>query len=98
MTVTAPERPETETAAGSAAPSRLRLVRKVAVAVTGGALIVVGLLLMVLPGPGLVVLFAGLGLLGTEFPAARRLSDRLTGYVRAVWHRVRPPKKAAAGS
>ncbi|MFC9977305.1 PGPGW domain-containing protein [Spirillospora sp. NPDC127200] len=97
MTVTAPERPKTESPA-QAAPSRLRLVRKVAVAVAGTALIVVGLVLMVLPGPGVVVLLAGLGLLGTEFPAARRLSDRLTGYLRAIWHKVRPPKKAATGS
>ncbi|MGI5168183.1 PGPGW domain-containing protein [Spirillospora sp. CA-253888] len=96
MTVTAPERPTTESPA-QAAPSRLRLVRKVAVAVAGTALIVVGLVLMVLPGPGVVVLLAGLGLLGTEFPAARRLSERLTGYLRAIWHKVRPAKKAAAG-
>ncbi|XVQ15441.1 PGPGW domain-containing protein [Spirillospora sp. CA-255316] len=73
--------------------TRLRLVRKIAVAVGGVLLILAGIVMMVLPGPGVVAILAGLGLLGTEFPAARRVSERLQGYIRTAWHKIRPPKK-----
>ncbi|MFF5260235.1 PGPGW domain-containing protein [Actinomadura viridis] len=99
MTTTAPARPASTEIDVVPAPvvrprTRLRLLRKVAVAVSGVALILAGIVMMVLPGPGVVAILAGLGLLGTEFPAARRVSERVNGYVRAVWHKVRPPKKA----
>jgi len=73
--------------------SRMRPVRKVAVAVGGVVLILAGVVMLVIPGPGLVAIAAGLGLLGTEFPAARRISLRLQAYARTAWHKVRPPKK-----
>ncbi len=44
-----------------------RSARRIAVAVVGGALLVVGLVLCVLPGPGLVLIIAGLAVLATEF-------------------------------
>mgnify|MGYP001813677892 CR=1 FL=1 len=50
--------------------------RKAAVAVTGGTLVATGIVLMPLPGPGTLIAFVGLGVLGSEFPAARRLLDR----------------------
>ncbi|MGP4028356.1 PGPGW domain-containing protein [Actinomadura sp. 3N407] len=67
----------------------VRLLRKIAVTVVGFALIVAGVAMLVLPGPGIVAILAGLGLLGTEFPRARRISERLNGYARAAWHQVR---------
>jgi hypothetical protein len=51
----------------------LRVVR-----VTAGVLVCgVGLALLVLPGPGLVVLAAGLALLAQDVPFARRLLERV---------------------
>ncbi|TMQ98975.1 hypothetical protein ETD83_18685 [Actinomadura soli] len=82
-----------EARAGSAADARrrgpVRVIRKVAVAVAGTAMILAGVAMLVLPGPGVVAILAGLGLLGTEFPTARRISGRLNGYVRTAWHKVR---------
>lgn len=49
-----------------------RFARRVAVAVIGGSLVVLGILLLVLPGPGLVTAAAGLAVLGLEFAWARR--------------------------
>lgn len=76
-----------------AAPPRhrapVRLLRKIAVAVVGIGVIVAGVAMLVLPGPGIVAILAGLGLLGTEFPAARRISVRLNGYARTAWRTVR---------
>jgi uncharacterized protein (TIGR02611 family) len=43
--------------------------------VTGVALILLGTLLLVLPGPGIVTIAAGLAVLATEFAWARRLLD-----------------------
>ena len=57
--------------------SVLRSVRRVAVAVLGALLLGVGLLLLVLPGPGTVVIVAAFGLLSTEFAWARRALHRM---------------------
>ncbi len=51
--------------------------RKVVVAVIGSTVILVGVALFVLPGPGWLVVFAGLAILATEFVWARRLLRRV---------------------
>jgi hypothetical protein len=53
--------------------------RRVAVAVVGGTVCLVGLAMVVLPGPAVVVLPLGLGILGLEFAWARRWLARLKG-------------------
>ncbi|WP_432976184.1 PGPGW domain-containing protein [Dactylosporangium sp. CA-233914] len=50
-----------------------RLGVKIAVAVTGTLVIAVGVVLLPLPGPGWVIILAGLALLAMEFAWARRL-------------------------
>jgi len=45
--------------------------------VTGVVLVLAGILMLVLPGPGLLVILIGLALLATEFAWARRAFDRL---------------------
>ena len=42
----------------------------------GGAVTIAGLAMLVLPGPGLLVVVAGLAILGTEFAWARRRLDQ----------------------
>lgn len=54
----------------------LRLARRGLVVVLGSATVVVGLLLIPLPGPGSLIVFLGVSLLGREFEWARRLSIR----------------------
>ncbi len=51
----------------------LRVARKIAVAVIGTTVLLVGVALIVLPGPAIVVIPIGLGILATEFLWARRL-------------------------
>lgn len=53
------------------------LTRRLARDVLGFVLCGVGLALLVLPGPGLVVLAAGLALLAQDVPFARRLLERV---------------------
>lgn len=52
-----------------------RAFRKAGVAVVGGSLVGLGIVLIPLPGPGTLVVAAGMGVLATEFPAARRALD-----------------------
>ncbi|WP_432489482.1 TIGR02611 family protein [Kineococcus sp. SYSU DK018] len=46
---------------------------RTAVGVVGGAVALLGLLMVPLPGPGWLVVFLGLAILGTEFATARRV-------------------------
>jgi hypothetical protein len=48
------------------------LVRKVAFGLTGGLLLIAGVALLVLPGPGLLLVLAGLIVLANAFPAMHR--------------------------
>jgi uncharacterized protein (TIGR02611 family) len=61
---------------GASAPDRfapaIRASRKIAIAVAGASVLVVGVLMLVLPGPAFLVIPAGLGILGLEFAWARR--------------------------
>lgn len=49
-----------------------RSVKRVLVAASGAVLLVVGVVLLVLPGPGLLLVLAGLLVLASEFPALER--------------------------
>jgi uncharacterized protein (TIGR02611 family) len=52
-----------------------RLTLKIIVGVVGAALVIGGLLLVPLPGPGWLIVFAGLAVLATEFAWAHRLLE-----------------------
>lgn len=54
-----------------------RWARRGAVTVAGAALLVGGAVMLVLPGPGVAVILAGLALLATEFDWAARLLARI---------------------
>ena len=54
----------------------LHLVKRFAVTIVGVALLALGLAMMVLPGPGILVIVAGLAVLATEYVWARRLLVR----------------------
>lgn len=56
---------------------------RAAIAVVGGLVVLAGLVMLVLPGPGLLTIAAGLALLALEFEAARDLRDQFAGWVRA---------------
>lgn len=49
--------------------------KKVAIGVIGGLVVVIGLILVPYPGPGWLVVFGGLAILGSEFEFASRLLD-----------------------
>jgi uncharacterized protein (TIGR02611 family) len=48
-----------------------RIARRIAIGVIGGSVLIVGILMIVLPGPAFVVIPVGLGILSLEFAWAR---------------------------
>jgi uncharacterized protein (TIGR02611 family) len=55
------------------AKMNLAWLRRAAVAVIGFTVLLIGVAMVVLPGPAIVVIPLGLGILATEFVWARRL-------------------------
>lgn len=51
--------------------------RRIAIAVIGGTVFLIGIAMIILPGPALVVIPLGLGILGLEFAFARRWLTRV---------------------
>jgi len=52
-------------------------VRRVFLIIAGFTLLLAGGAMLVTPGPGMLVIFLGLGLLAAEFVWARRLMERI---------------------
>ena len=66
-----------------------RIVYRALVTTVGVSIVATGVVLLVLPGPGWLLIFLGLGVLGTEFPSIRRRTDRFKAWVLRLWHRWR---------
>lgn len=64
---------------------RFRMLYLIVVATIGVAVIAVGLTLLVLPGPGWLIIFLGLAILGTEFHWARRLTGWVKHQLNRFW-------------
>ena len=58
--------------------------RRVAVSVIGALVVVAGLIMLVLPGPGLLVIAAGFAVLGTEYAWAAAALERTKVVVQKV--------------
>ena len=53
-----------------------RHTKKVAIGIIGGIVVVLGLIMVPYPGPGWLVVFAGLAVLATEFDWAQEILDK----------------------
>ena len=62
-----------------------RWARRIAISIVGGTVLAIGVAMLVLPGPGLVVIPLGLAILGAEYAWARRwlrkVKERTAYYV-----------------
>jgi len=65
-----------------------KALRRAAVTALGGAVVSFGILLIVLPGPALIVIPAGLAILGLEFAWARRWQAIIRSRARKACRRV----------
>jgi tellurite resistance protein TerC len=55
---------------------KLRFAKRIVVAVVGGTVTLIGIALIVLPGPAFIIIPIGLSILATEFVWARRFLQR----------------------
>jgi uncharacterized protein (TIGR02611 family) len=74
------------------------VIWRTGVTLAGALVIVIGIVLLPLPGPGWLIIFAGLGLLATEYEWAARLLRWARGHL-TRWTRwaARQPLWARAG-
>ena len=72
-----------------------RMARKIVVLVIGGTVTLVGIALIVLPGPAFIVIPAGLAILAIEFAWARRWLERAKEMAKAAAEKA---KSMATGS
>jgi uncharacterized protein (TIGR02611 family) len=75
-----------------------RVARLVAVTTAGVALVIAGIIMMPLPGPGLLVVIAGLWVLSLEYDWARKLRDEARERVRLLREYRKQHRDAPAGS
>ncbi len=59
----------------------MRFVRRVVIAVVGGTVLLIGVLLIVLPGPASLVIPLGLAILALEFCLGKRWLDKARSYM-----------------
>jgi uncharacterized protein (TIGR02611 family) len=69
-----------------------RLIWRLAVTLVGAVVIAIGIVLLPLPGPGWLIIFAGLGILSTEYVWAQRLLGWVRNRARrwTQWAATRP--------
>ena len=68
----------------------LRKARQLVVAVIGATVVIIGIIMIFTPGPAIVVIPLGLGILATEFVWARTLLHQVKTYIEK---KVKKPKK-----
>ena len=68
-------------------------VRKVVIGVIGTTILLIGVALIVLPGPAFIVIPIGLGILASEFIWARRVIKRGRIFVKKVRRSVKEKMK-----
>jgi tellurite resistance protein TerC len=71
----------------------LRQIKRVIIFVVGMTVVLLGIAMLVLPGPAMIVIPAGLAILAIEFAWARRLLDRAKGMVKSARDKVRGAPK-----
>jgi tellurite resistance protein TerC len=78
-----------------------RTARRIAIGVIGASVVIVGVAMIVLPGPAFIVIPAGLAILSLEFAFARRWLHAIRDGSRSAMNRMRgmrsptpPPSRA----
>ena len=59
----------------------IALVRKAVIGLIGGLILLAGLVMLLTPGPGILAILVGLGILSTEFASAKRALTRVRNKV-----------------
>lgn len=68
-----------------------KLIWRISIGVLGGAVTVLGAIALVAPGPGVLILLAGLGILATEFAWASRAMNKTKSMAQSAADKVGIP-------
>lgn len=66
----------------------LRQARRAVIFVLGSTLLLIGVVLLLMPGPGIPLILVALGMLAAEFAWAKRLLDRVKRMVKDAGDRI----------
>ena len=66
-----------------------KTARRIAIAIVGGSVLLLGIIMIVAPGPAFVVIPAGLGILSLEFVWARRWLKKVKEKTESAMNAVR---------
>ena len=80
------------------ASAALRQARRLVLLVVGGTVVLIGIVMIVTPGPAIVVIPAGLAILAIEFTWARRLLRRVKVQARLAQRARRRRAEGTAGA
>lgn len=71
-------------------------IRKLGVFIVGWIVVIAGIIMLVIPGPGWAAIFVGFAILATEFTSAKKVHDWLVAklkiiidWLKKLWDRVR---------
>jgi len=67
----------------------LQMANKVLITIAGVLVIVIGLILVPLPGPGWLIVFFGLSILGLEFPPIQRFTSWVGAKAKGIWRNIK---------
>jgi len=71
----------------------IKLLRQILIALVGGTVLLIGIAMIVLPGPAILVIPAGLAILAIEFAWARHWLNRVKSYLPGKKGAETPPPK-----
>ena len=71
-----------------------KVAKRIVIGIVGGTVLIMGIIMMVTPGPGIAGILLGLGILGIEFACARIWLKRVKAKGQDVLHALRQKKDA----
>ncbi len=66
-----------------------RVIKKLIISIIGSLLLIIGIIMIIVPGPAYLIIPAGLGILGTEYLWAKRLHQRINESIYKFFKRLK---------
>ncbi|MGK9367767.1 PGPGW domain-containing protein [Melioribacter sp. Ez-97] len=64
-------------------------LKKIIISVAGGTLLIIGIIMIIVPGPAYLIIPAGLSILGTEYLWARELNKKIKKRINKFFNKRR---------
>ena len=71
-----------------------KLARQVSVVIVGTIVILAGIIMLAIPGPGWLTIFLGLAILATEFIWAKHLRDWIANKFKSAYQKMKNSRKS----